>query len=89
MLLGEAIKKAPSKWPHLQDYNELVHGDAAGAPDRGRLLDKPFDADNTGFIGSGRAPRGDDLHAVKVMQLMNINLSLGCNVKGYWKGAED
>lgn len=67
ILLGEAMKKAPSVWPHLRDYNELVHGDAGGAPDRGKLLDKPYAADNTGFIGSGRRPIGQQLTAAKVL----------------------
>ncbi len=33
VLLGEAIKKAPSVSPHLREYNELVHGSAAGVAD--------------------------------------------------------
>ena len=53
VLLGEALKKAPSVWPHLRDYNELVYGSSAGPPDRGRWLDQPYDEDNTGFLGSG------------------------------------
>ncbi len=69
VLLGEAIKKAPSVWPHLRDYNELVHGSAAGVADRGKLLDKPYDADNTGFIGSGKHPKGAELEVAKVRLL--------------------
>ena len=71
VLLGEAIKKAPSVWPHLRDYNELVHGRAAGVADRGKLLDVPYDADNTGFIGNGRHPKGVDLEAAKVRLLLS------------------
>ena len=57
VLLGEAIKKVGSVW-NLKDYNELVFGSSAGPADRGKLLDKPYDEDNTGFIGSGmQVPR--------------------------------
>ncbi len=61
VLLGESIKKAPCVWPHLRDYNELVHGSPAGVADRGKLLNVPYDADNTGFIGNGRHPKGVEL----------------------------
>jgi hypothetical protein len=71
VLLGEAIKKAPSVWPYLRDYNELVHGSAAGVADRGRLLDVPYDVDNTGFIGNGRHPKGAELEAAKVRPLLS------------------
>lgn len=52
-LLQEAVKKAPSVWPWLQDYNMMVYNDPGGPQDRGALLDKPFAENNTGFIGSG------------------------------------
>ena len=71
VLLGEAIKKAPSVWPHLRDCNELVHGCAAGVADRGKLLDVPYNADNTGFIGNGRHPKGVELEAAKVRLLLS------------------
>jgi len=66
VLLGEALKKAPSVWPHLRDYNELVFGSSAGPIDRGKLLDKPYNEDNTGFLGSGMRVLRLKLPAVKV-----------------------
>lgn len=71
VLLGEAIKKAPSVWPHLRDYNELVHGSAAGVVDLGNLVDVPYDADNNGFIGNSRHPKGAELEAAKVRLLFS------------------
>ena len=54
-------------WPYLRAYNELVFGSSAGPPDRGKLLDKPYAEDNTGFIGSGmRVPR-EELPVAQVL----------------------
>ncbi|KAK9918436.1 hypothetical protein WJX75_004081 [Coccomyxa subellipsoidea] len=61
VLLTEAIKKAPTIWPYLRDYNQLVYGSSEGAPDRGNLLDQPYAEDNTGFIGSGARPKTAEL----------------------------
>ena len=52
-LLLEALKKAPSVWPWLLDYNMMVYGNQGGPQDRGTYLDSPYDENNTGFIGSG------------------------------------
>lgn len=76
VLLGEALKKAPSMWPHLRDYNELVFGSSAGPPDRGKLLDKPYDDDNTGFIGNGVRVLGRKLPAAKVFLWLVVVLRL-------------
>lgn len=66
VLLTEAIKKAPTIWPNLRDYNQLVYGGSEGAPDRGNLLDQPYAEDNTGFIGSGARPKRAELGEAKV-----------------------
>ena len=54
-------------WPHLRDYNELVFDSSAGPPDRGKLLDKAYDEDNTGFVGSGMRLLREKLPAAKVI----------------------
>lgn len=66
VLLAEAIKKAPTIYPELRDYNEVVYGNIGGAPDRGNLLDQPYAEDNTGFIGSGARPKREVLAQAKV-----------------------
>ena len=66
--LLEALKKAPSVWPGLENYNMMVYKDPGGPRDRGAHLDKPFADDNTGFIGSGtQLAMGEDHHFAKVI----------------------
>ena len=67
-LLLEAIKKAPSVWPWLKDYNMMVYNDPGGPRDRGAFLDVPFAENNTGFIGSGTVIRKKGLREAKVIR---------------------
>ncbi len=78
LLLMEAVRRAPTIWPFLKDYNELVFGSIT-VPDRGRNLDVPFDPEtHSGFLGSGRRPKNADLPLLQVGSCLSKALCQVC-----------